>query len=388
MKKIGLCVSFQGTNYGMLLQCFATQEILGKLGYETEIIKYKSGFFKGVKPSFAAFHVGISVIKRKFHSSKTKKRLVDDLHQKNIDERILVSRKFRDERLKNVVTVTGIHQLREKSKEYHAVLAGSDQLWLPDATVGNFYTLRFAADGVLRISYATSLGVSEYPSYARKPAKDFLKKMDYISVRESEGKNIINGICDVSVEVVCDPTYLFTSEEWKNFIPYKNLHKEKYVLSYMLGNDENQKRFIRKFADMNNLKVVSILSNESNSDDSSYADEILTGQTVEEFINLIRNSEFVMTDSFHGMAFTIMNHKQFYAFYRVRDDSKFSRNSRIDNILRLWGIQDRLVSEPQNMEYTDKRVDYYAVEEKIDRLREKSLEFLKSALRGEKYDYE
>lgn len=382
-KKIGLCIAYTGTNYGQLLQAYATQQIVRKFGYQTEIIKYHSGRNKGLKLSYGAIVVGLkqlaSIIRQKIpHRGGG---VLDDIHQKNLCLRKNTADHFRQTRLSDVVQCNGIDELRKKSEEYYAVMVGSDQVWLPDVAVSNFFTLRFAAQGVRRISYATSLGVSSYPHYAKKAASDFWKQIDYLSVREQQGKEIIQGIVDVPVEVVADPTYLFTCEEWLELIPHERIAAEKYILCYFLGDSDPIKQYARRFAADKGLCLVSILSDECNSDDSQYADEVLVGRSVEDFVNLIRNAEYILTDSFHGLAFSVINQKQFLVFYRKRLDAKQSRNSRIDNIVRAWGLEERLIREPEKLIIPTENIDYSAVSTKVEELRKKSIAFLGRALK-------
>ena len=381
-QKIGLCIAYTGTNYGQLLQAYATQQIIRKKGFHTEIIKYYSGNNKGVKLSYGALVVALKHI-----ISMIKKRVVkpsvsrdDELHKKNRFMRKEMADQFRKYRLNDVVQCNGIDELRNKSKEYFAVLVGSDQVWLPDVAVSNFYTLRFAASGVRRISYATSLGVSAYPNYVKKSARDFWRQIDYLSVREQKGKEIIQSIIDIPVEVVADPTYLFTKDEWKELIPEGKVIADGYLLCYFLGDSDPIKKYARRVADEKGLRLVSILSDECCSDDNQYADEVLVGRSVEDFVNLIRNADFVLTDSFHGLAFSVIHQKQFLVFYRKRIGVKQSRNSRIDNILHVWGIEDRLVREPEKAIVPVENIDYDKVSGKVDELRASSLNFLNKAL--------
>lgn len=382
-RKIGLCIAYTGTNYGQLLQAYATQQIVRKFGYQTEIIKYRSGRNKGIKVSYGAVVVGlkqaVAIIRRKMQSKEDV--TLDEIHQQNIDLRKKAADYFRQTCLSDVVECDGINELRKKSKEYYAVLVGSDQVWLPDVAVSNFFTLRFAAHGVRRISYATSLGVSSYPNYAKKDAGDFWKQIDYLSVREQQGKEIIQEIVDVPVEVVADPTYILTCEEWLNLIPHERVVEGQYILCYFLGDSGSSKQFARNFADSKGLRLISILSDECNSDDSQYADKVLVGSTVGDFVNLIRNAEYVLTDSFHGLAFSVINQKQFLVFYRRRLDVKESRNSRIDNIVKTWGIEERLIKEPDKAVIPTDDIDYNTVSSRVEELRKKSLAFLENALK-------
>ena len=379
---VGLCIAYTGTNYGQLLQAFATQQTIRKKGFHTEIIRYNSGKNKGIKLSYGAAVVAIKQIKKRIENKVVKPKgvLEDETHKVNRLQRKATADNFRQDKLNNIVCCNGITELTNKSKEYYAVLVGSDQVWLPDVAVSNFFTLRFAAPGVRRISYATSLGVSSYPNYAKKPAGDFWKQIDFLSVREQQGKEIIQSIVDVPVEVVADPTYLLTREEWLELIPQEKVIEDRYVLCYFLGDSDPIKKYARKYADSKGLRLVSILSDECNSDDDKFADEVLTGKSPEEFVNLIRNAEFILTDSFHGLAFSVINQKQFLIFYRKRTDVKESRNSRIDNIVRSWDIEERLIREPEKLEFPTSAINYNAVSEKVEDLRSKSLAFLDKAL--------
>lgn len=271
-KTIGLCIAFTGTNYGMHLQGYATQYIIEKSGFETEIIDYHSGANKGIKLSAGALYVGIRKIANKVEKQFFYEESLDMTHQENKQLRISASNSFRKNRLHNIVKSNGIDELKNRSKKYFAVLVGSDQIWLPEIAFTNFYTLRFAAPGIRRISYATSLGVSSYPNYAKKAAGEFWKQIDFLSVREQQGKDIIQSIVDIPVEVVADPTYLLTKEEWLELIPQEKVVKGKYILCYFLGDSEPIKQYARKFADNKGLRLVSILSNECNSDDSKFAE--------------------------------------------------------------------------------------------------------------------
>ena len=154
------------------------------------------------------------------------------------------------------------------------------------------------------------------------------------------------------------------------------------MFCYFLGNDDTSKQIARQFADEKKLKLVSVLSKESYSPiDQTFADELVIGNTPEDFINWIRGAEYVFTDSFHGTAFSVINEKQFFIFYRKRAEAT-SRNSRIDNILGKWGLKDRLVLPGvQDIVFsTLKDIDYEKVNTLVGQEREKSLAFLKEAL--------
>lgn len=376
-KKVGLCLAFRGENYGALLQAYATQHVIDAYGFDTEILDYYSGRKKGLR--FTPWLV-VVVAKQLFARLKKKRpEPLDEIHWHNIMQRKDEAESFRNRRLHDVVRIDGIDELRKAGGNYFAVLVGSDQQWLPDISFTNFKTLRFVPVSVTKISYATSLGVSNYPRYCESSARQFWSRIDFLSVREEEGRNEIKRICgDIDVARVVDPTYLLTRGEWEKIIPVECVVREKYVLCYLLGPEKEPRIAARKYAEARQLKLVSILSDESVGDgDLDFADITLSGMSPEEFVNLIRGAERVFTDSFHGIAFSVINEVQFSVFYRQRKDAEGSRNSRIDNILRMWGLEDclKLTADADNEE-----IDYGVVSAKVDEQRASSRRFLEVAL--------
>lgn len=382
--KVGLCLAYKGTNYGMLLQAYATQQIVEKFGYKTEVLNVRQNPIDRI-PRYIGGYKVIAMILWRWLKNKLFKNHdnLDDKHRTNKKKRIEAADSFRNTKMHDFVTYDGLKALTEATKGFSSVLVGSDQLWLPDVAFSKFYSLQFAAPGVNRISYATSLGVSSYPNYARKAARDFWKKINYLSVREEQGKDIIQSIVDIPVQVVVDPTYLFTKEEWLDRIPNQKITEDGYVLCYFLGDSKPMKDFAVRLAKSKGLRVVSVLSDECNSDDYSVFDEVISGKGPEDFVNLVRNADFVLTDSFHGLAFSVINEKQFLIFYRNRTDTKQSRNSRIDNILNMWGLESRLIIDPENAYISVDQIDYSFVNSRVAEQRDRSIVFLKKALNDE-----
>lgn len=379
--KICLSLAFKGQNYGQLLQAYATQITIDGLGHDTVIIDYQRKGFGGIRVTpwlicYAARRLS-KIIKRNSHQYFS----CDEMHRKNISERKERAEEFRINRLHDLVKCYGNKELIELGKKCDAALVGSDQCWLPESCFGNIRTLRFVPDNVRKVSYATSLGVSEYPVYCRSSARQFLKRFDYISVREQQGKKIVEKLCDKKVEVVLDPTYLLTKEEWEKLIPKQREIKEDYLLCFFIGDNKQSKKIAAEFGKKRGLKVVSILSDESVSDiDETFADQIITGASPESFVNLIRHASYVMTDSFHGVAFSVINEKQFYVFYRHSTTSSESRNSRIDNILATWNLKDRLITESNEGFWGRTEIDYSLVGKLIEKRRSESMDFLERAL--------
>jgi len=379
-KRIGLNMAYKGlTNYGAILQAFATQKVVEKFGSKTEILDFIPGSDKGVIvcPEYYLSRA-ISFANKLFH--KKKATVLDEEHAANRDARKNAAKAFISSKFHNIVVVKGKEELERKALKYDAVLVGSDQLWAPNVAFTYYRSLRFVPDSVRRISYATSLGVSKYPWYVKRQASIFLNRIDYLSVREEKGREIIKEVSGRDAKVVLDPTYLLTKQEWEALIPSERIIDGGYVLCYILGDNPGMKKLAKEYAQRHGLKMVSIMSCESNCDDTPYSDEIVTGKTPDEFINMIRFANCVFTDSFHGFAFSVINEKQVYITYRTRVGTQ-SRNSRIDNIVRMFGMEDRLIKDPASVDIqVDHVTDYRLVSNKVRELRDDSLEFLKSAL--------
>jgi hypothetical protein len=384
MKKIGLFLAYKSTNYGAQLQAYATQMMIDSLGVNTEIIEYPlNGKLENAQFSWGLIYEIVRLIRSKKRQSR--ERTSDDpVFTKEKKVRKDVSNDFISRRLHDVKHIEGYNNLVNAGKCYDAVLIGSDQKWLPGFSFWKPSTFAFVSDKVRRISYATSLGVSEYPKYCWPTARKAWRSMNYLSVREEQGAEIIRQVCgnDINVEVVADPTYLLSKEKWEEVVPIEKKTDEKYVLCYFLGNSVKSKEIARQFADAKGLKLYSILSVESISPiDQTFADTLITGAAPEDFINWIRGAEYVITDSFHGLTFSVINEKQFYVFYRKRDGVQ-SRNSRIDNILKKWNVEDRLVKTGDSVAsmLNTPDIEYQDVSSLVEGERNHSYEFLKKAL--------
>ncbi len=379
---IGLCLAFKGANYGALLQSFATQYQLDKRGIYSEVLDYTRGKTNKYIFSPEAFlFLSVKKMWMFFDAKFAKQPVLDELHRRNKAERAEIAKDFCRRRLHNIVKLNGYDELTAHAATYKAVMVGSDQLWPPDVSFSNYLSLMFAPAGVRRISYATSTGVAKYPWFVYRQARVFLNKIDFLSVREQAGYEIIKKITGRDAKVVCDPTYLIPKAEWEELIEKKEVVESGYVFSFFLGCNEKMKRLARQYADAHGLRVVCILSNEVVEDDSFYADEILTGKTPEAFINLIRHAECVFTDSFHAFTFSIINEKEVYVSYRVKKGVR-PRNQRIDNIVRKFGVENRLVKDPEHYVFDDKPIDYARVTAAVDAFRAESAAFLDSAVEG------
>lgn len=386
IKRVGIVSCYFKENYGSMLQAYATQKVLDNMKIENETINIDDNidFSKGKRKYYIEQVFNISFIKTKFGMIKLKidKKLNKEL-RKNISIR---NRKYMEFRKKFKLTepYKTYKELTEISKEkYTDIIVGSDQLWLPVNVVADYYTLNWVSDDVNKISYATSFGISKIPDKYKKQYKNFLERINYISVREQKGCELVHNIIDKEVQLVCDPTLLLTGQEWMEIQQQEKIIKDKYILCYFLGNNIEHRKFAERLREKTGYKIVSLNhADEYVKYSDIFADETPYDVGPSEFLNLIRNAEYICTDSFHGTIFSLINNKRFFTFRRYNSKSKNSTNSRIDSLLNIVNLSDRLLCGNENIEeWKDKEIDYKVVNQKIDNLRDESMKFLKKALK-------
>ena len=382
MKKIGLAVCYDTKNYGSQLQVLATLKKIEELGFETEIIRYK----KKISPTFIVQTLprlfNIPFIQAKINSKKKRNRI--DKHDQLRDDV-----KKRNDRFNKFVTdyFTNLSEqyngweslVRKSNQNYDTFLCGSDQLWLPHNLGSHFYTLEFANDDKKKVAYATSFGVSEIPNNLKKGYKKFLNRFQFLSTREIAGQEIIKELTGKNAKVVYDPTLLFNSEQWMKILPEEKVISEKYIFCYFLGDNNEHRNQAEILSQKTGYKIVTIpfLDNFVERD-LTFGDYKMFDIDTKDFVNLIRNAEYVLTDSFHGSIFSILNHKKFITFNRYTS-GKGSRNSRIDSLCHLLNLNDRRF-EKNILDNIFNDIDYDNVEIKLNELRNASISYLIDSL--------
>lgn len=389
MKTVGLCIEFYNrNNYGTMLQALSTKNNVEKMGYSVRIIRYKKQYtvkyiFTQIPRIFDAYH--LKGLQRKFRihfANKHSKKFVEYRAKRAAAFELFRNHYFPSD---SIDVFYGYPALKAGSTAYDSVLVGSDQLWLPQGVKTNFYNLAFVPDSTNKISYATSFGVSKIPHRYKKDYQRYLARINHLSVREESGRKIIKDLCEKKSFVACDPVLLTTRSEWDLMtsghpIP-GNIRPSQYLLCYFLGNDIAARQQAQKVAKELNIQLVSLIFLEDYlSMDETFGDMQPKGVGPEQFIQLIKNAAYVITDSFHGTAFSIIFGKQFLTTYRFKKGSWFSKNSRIDNILEKFGLMDRLYQEGDCTKKMLAPIDYDKVSIILSNWRDESLTFLQTAL--------
>lgn len=381
---IGICIKYFHENYGGMLQAYATTKVLEKRGIEYEIIRYKK------KRTFIEKIRSVPRIFNRILLNDKYEELLKKIGEKKHPEfarnnriRMEAFDKFRNERFEKLSEIyVGYDALCMGGKKYSAVVTGSDQLWSPAGLPTNFYNLQFVADGIKKISYASSFGVGNIPWYQKTRTKSFLNRIEHISMRENRGREIVKELTGRDVPTVLDPVFMLNCAEWENEIPFKRELEEKYVFAYFLGNNPKYRRAVSSFAEENNLKVVTLRHlDQYIVEDESFGDWAPYDVAPDRFLNLLRGAKYIFTDSFHGACFSIINSKNFVVFNRYHDNSKHSKNSRIDTLCQNLNLSDRRYTGDIS-EVVKNEIDYINVHNKVKELIKEANEYLDIALEG------
>ena len=385
---VGLVTCYFHPNYGSMLQAYATQKIMEEWnvpcenicidGLKGEIEQSKVQFYlRQVNNPQVLSGTIVRIIKKKVYQKALKKTLGRNLKIRNacfqnfVKKNFIVSRRYDSKQ-----------QLTEASKQYSAVVVGSDQLWLPSNIEADYYTLNWVPDDVPKIAFSTSFGTSFLPKKQQGMAKQFLNRFQAISVREETGKKMIQEYAGLDVPVVCDPTLLFNGEDWMCIQKKAPIVKDKYILCYFLGNNKEDRQFAQRLREYTGYKIVALLHlDEYIKADNEYADETPYDIGPGELLNLIRNAEYIVTDSFHGSVFSIIYKKRFFTSRRVRKEGILCTNNRLDSLFDKLGVEGRLIDGSENVEECLKRtVDYNKVHSNLNALVTESKEYLRNAL--------
>ena len=391
MKKTAIVSCYFQHNYGSMLQAYATQMALDKLDYENETIDI-AGFNHEIKKAkilyFAKASLTSDILISKLGMAKN---VLIKNFSKNDYARLSKVRSDRFDAFgKKYFRLSSRYSSKEElgkkcDENYSSVLVGSDQLWLPGNIAADYYTLNFVPTTVNSIAYATSFGQSSLPKDSAKKATIFLKKIKHIGVREESGQKLVKKLAGRNVPVVCDPTLLFTGDEWMKIQKKEPIIKGKYILCYFLGNNPPHREFAEKLKKETGCKIVALTHlDEFVKSDEGYADETPYNIDPADFLNLIRNAEYVCTDSFHCSVFSILYKKEFYTFRRYNRNTRQSTNSRLDTLFKITGIEGRLLAGDEKIvDCLNIKTDFDEAHKKLAGVRQQSYEYLKVALQDE-----
>ncbi|MEI6856501.1 polysaccharide pyruvyl transferase family protein [Psychrilyobacter sp.] len=363
MKKVGILTIVNYDNYGNKLQNYAVEQLVKKNGYQPETIINKREYKKSLIKKLILFTKRIIKIclGYKLNNSILEKNKI--LRFKDFSKRYLNESNFE-------IYYNDITKLDQS--DYYKVIIGSDQIWNPNfgekgASDNNFAQF---VPKEKRIAFSPSIAVSKIEIEWQSKYKKWMEEIPFLSCREEVGAKLIKNLTGRDTEVLVDPTMVLTKEEWKFFsLPQENKTKKKYILTYYLGDlEEEYERKVKKIAQENNFDIINLC--DKNIPDLYMADP-------REWVDYIANAELFLTDSFHGVVFSILMETPFIVFNRI--SNHVSMNSRMDTILSKFKFENRKKEEVFDREnYFN--IDFNHCEEILKIERKKALNYLKNAL--------
>lgn len=388
-KKIGIAAVTYKDNFGSALQTYATQYTLEKLGYDSRIFEIK-GVQRSIMIKKLLFYAGrlFDSVEAKYLIENLKSRsrkqvsASTDHFASDMQVRHKMYVQFNNQWNKMLPITHSWKGLSRQASEMDAVVVGSDQLWRPSNIVGGYYTLEFVPKTVRKIAFSTSFGVPELPKIIHKHARKFLSRIEYISVRENSGREIIKDMIKRDIPVVCDPTMMLDAQQWMHIQSEKTFAYGKYILCYFMGDNPQHREFAMQLKKKTGCRIIGLLHGATFiPSDEDFADEKPYNVGPSEFVNLIRHAEYICTDSFHGSVFCILNSKKFFAFRRWPDASKFSANDRLYTLLDFTGLNRRMLDGTENVDKCiADEIDYTDVLSKVAQRRKESMEYIVNAL--------
>lgn len=321
MKKIGIVTFHRALNYGAILQCYALYKILSTK-YDCEVINYYSKQMESIYyPKMSI----VSLIKKIINFLMNPKRIIHN------NRRVHKFNDFRKKCLK-LSNKYSSSNIKNANSKYDAFISGSDQVWNPDCNCCDpIFYLSFAEKNK-KFSYAASFGADRFDDKNYNYLRQNLYGFNNYSVREPEGIEILKKIGIEKGYVDCDPVFLLSKGEWASMCSLKRSNN--YVLVYNMAKQKNANSFALELAKKNGLDILYVNHSGSKVVPSGMRNKDDLGPL--DFLSLILNANYVVTTSFHGLAFSLIFNIPFY--YEL-DSAEKNKNSRLLNLVSCYELQ-------------------------------------------------
>lgn len=371
-------------NFGGLLQAYALPKALKEyFGVEAEQIDYMPAAQKlkaernGKKGLFQQLYQCIYNFGIIFF---------DKINKTNLNHRKQAFDSFIDE-IPHSESTYNYDFIDKSLSRYGVFVCGGDQIWNDCKETKNIevYTLQFVPSGYKKIAYAPSMAIMEASPGFKKIMSSGLNGLDAVSVREKQSLSVLKPLTNKEIEVVVDPVLLLTDNEWVQ-MARETKDKGKYILCYLLGDSTEHREAVKKIAKQMHLPILTfphILLNAVRKCDLFFGDihDYTSGPF--EFIGLIKNAEFVITDSFHACVFSMIFKTPFAVFERNKAGEKGNMNSRIYDFLKEYHLEGQLVTEKELTEMKEiPKTDFTYAHNHWEKRRKESLVYLENALNG------
>lgn len=373
MKRIGTITFHRSLNYGSVMQTFALQKMIKQIFKNqciTEVIDFYPPNIHEIRSVFVSVHSIRNLIHNVFAF---------------IYAPVFIKRRKEFDRFLNERVNIGVKKynfdsnMRELDDLYDVLIAGSDQIWNNKAKDFSDKFFFPESEKARKIAYAPSIGNGQYSLPEHQNIYDALKKFDAISVRELSGAKKLREFLDTSAmfPVVLDPTLLLDS---KTYIDMENkIHiNGKYIFLYSVNMDRRTLKIAKSISEKVGLPIFSIYTTNASIRLYQYGIHIFKQSAPEDFLGLLHHAELVISDSFHGTAFSVNYEKRFYS---VCEAEVTRRDARLETLLSRLDLKNRMLffDDYERDNYFEE-IDYTKTQTKLQELRKESLKFLFDAL--------
>ena len=354
--KIGTLTFHRACNYGGVLQCFALVKTLNKMGYDAEVVDYRS---HAIEDSYKILN-----------TNGVKNFIASLLQFPSSQKKIQNFNEFRNKFIP--ISSTIYHSAVELSDRYDLCFIGSDQVWSKRINRG-FDSVYWGQFKGRKASYAASMGTDHnYSEAENNEIKRFLMNFDFLSTREDSLRDELLSLTDKPIQTVIDPTLLLSREDYEA-IAIKPKETD-YVLYYQMEYHSQSKDFVANIAKQLGCKVITLMGPNENYIGVEHIHKTVPQVNVQEFIGYILNAKCVIASSFHGTALPIAMRKDFYFLANYESD-------RSENLLKYVGALDRMKKSTENINFSN--VDYSTVIPKLEMFIHDSLSFINKCVISE-----
>lgn len=367
--KIGIISPYSSQNYGTVLQAFALAHVLESKGAECEYINYRT-WKRGDKVDYIKFllrHPLYLLSKRWTQHVNRHDLKYSHVRDSWFSEVIRKNEEFVSKYIPNSTELFTYDTLSNLRAQYNKIIVGSDQTWSPfHELIYSMFFLDLYKYGK-SYSYAPSLGTT-------KPCKTFLKylsgkvnRLSLASCREVCNSRVLTEMSNKDVTCVLDPTLLIDRNGWKPYFEPVEGMPDKYILCYILGERADISELAENMGKEMNLPVYYISTRDIYRSKVNHLDSVGVGN----FLWLIDNASWVITDSFHSTIFSINFNRNFYCFDKMPGDRY--DNGRLQDMLMQVGLEDRLLKTTID---SYSIVDYKEMNSILNKRREESMIFI------------
>lgn len=376
--KIGILTLPLNSNYGGVLQAYALQTVLKRMGHDVLEVELKKNLRWQYPP---LWKMPLSFGKRflfKYIVRRKNQKILLERYERKIypllvhDILEFISKYIKQFKVDKFIDCKG---------KFDAFVCGGDQIWrykyylFFEGDIANVYLKFLGDDSCKRIAYAASFGTDnwEYPAKETAECKNWIQKFDAVSVREETGVKLCSTYYDIKAKHVLDPTMLLSKDDYVDLIEKSDVPKSTgNLFCYILDNTDEKMNVVKNIEKQRHLSSFFM-----NGDCGNWTEDLekRIQPPVESWLRAFYDSEFIVTDSFHACVFSILFHKQFLVI-----GNKERGLARIYSLLSMFGLEDRLTSDTGLDINRMKTIDYDRVDEILAKHREESRTFLIQAL--------